>query len=102
MGVAFVTGMQGSPTLTKDRIPDGKIMCTAKHFAAYSIPWAGINLAPASIGERELRSLHLVPFEMAVKEGNVYSVMPSYNEIDGIPAHANYFLLTEVLRDEWK
>ena len=101
MGVAFVTGMQGSPTITKDRIPEGKIMCTAKHFAAYSIPWAGLNLAPASVGERELRSLHLVPFEMAVKEGNVYSVMPSYNEIDGIPAHANHFLLTEVLRDEW-
>lgn len=101
MGVAFVTGMQGSPEITKDRIPDGKIMCTAKHFAAYSIPWAGMNLAPASVGERELRSLHLVPFEMAVKEGNVYALMPSYNEIDGIPAHASHFLLTDVLRDEW-
>lgn len=101
MGVAFVTGMQGDKDETQNGIPEGKIMCTAKHFAAYSIPWAGLNLAPASVGERELRSLHLVPFEKAVKEANVYSVMPSYNEIDGVPAHANRFLLTDVLRDEW-
>ncbi len=101
MGVAFVTGLQGDPAVTRDSIPAGKIMCTAKHFAAYSIPQAGINLAPASIGERELRSLHLKPFEMAVRDGNVYSVMPSYNDIDGIPAHANEFLLSQVLRDEW-
>ncbi len=101
MGVAFVTGMQGSMDETQNGIPNGKVMCTAKHFAAYSIPWAGLNLAPASVGERELRSLHLVPFEKAVKEANVYSVMPSYNEIDGIPAHANHFLLTDVLRNDW-
>jgi beta-glucosidase len=76
-------------------------MCTAKHFAAYSIPVAGINLAPASIGERELRSMFLVPFKDVVQKANIYSVMPSYNEMDGIPAHANHFLLDQVLRKEW-
>ena len=101
MGKAFVTGMQGEPEETVDGIPEGKIMCTAKHFAGYSLPWAGINLAPASLGERELRTLHLAPFEKAVREANIYSVMPSYNELDGVPAHANRFLLTEVLRNEW-
>ncbi len=101
IGVAFVTGMQGPAEVTVTRIPDGKLMCTAKHFAAYSVPQAGINLAPAPVGERELRSLHLVPFEKAVKEGNVYAVMPSYNEIDGIPAHANHHLLSEILKGEW-
>jgi len=101
MGSAFVRGMQGKPEETKYGIPAGKLMCTAKHFAGYSVPWAGINLAPASLGERELRTLHLTPFEMVVKEANVYSVMPSYNEVDGIPAHANKFLLNKVLREEW-
>ncbi|WP_165021046.1 glycoside hydrolase family 3 N-terminal domain-containing protein [Dysgonomonas sp. ZJ279] len=102
MGSAFVTGMQGRPEQTKIGIPAGKVMCTAKHFAGYSVPWAGINLAPASLGERELRTLHLTPFEMVVKDANVYSVMPSYNEVDGVPAHASDFLLNQVLRNEWK
>ena len=101
IGSAFVRSMQGKPEETKYGIPAGKLMCTAKHFAGYSVPWAGINLAPASLGERELRTLHLTPFEMVVKEANVYSVMPSYNEVDGIPAHANKFLLNKVLREEW-
>ncbi len=102
MGAAFIRGMQGTPEQTRTGIPPGKVMCTAKHFAGYSQPWAGINLAPASLGEREMRSLHLPPFRKAVEEANVYAVMPSYNETDGMPAHANHFLLTEVLRDEWK
>ena len=101
IGKAFVTGMQGKPEETRTRIPEGKLMCTAKHFAGYSVPAAGINLAPASLGEREMRTLHLYPFEKVVKEANVYSVMPSYNETDGIPAHANHHLLTDILRDEW-
>lgn len=101
MGVAFVTGMQGPAEITATHIPEGKIMCTAKHFAAYSVPQAGVNLGPAPVGERELRSVHLVSFEKAVKEGNVYAVMPSYNEIDGIPAHAHHHLLSDILKDEW-
>lgn len=102
MGVAFVEGMQGKVEVTRTRgIAPGKLMCTAKHFAGYSVPAGGVNLGPASLGEREMRSLHLYPFETVVKRGNVYSVMPSYNEVDGIPAHANRWLLTEVLRNEW-
>lgn len=102
MGCAFVCGMQGDAEKTKDRLEFNKLMCTAKHFAGYSVPIAGLNMAPASIGERDMRSLYLVPFEMAVKKGNVYSIMPSYNEVDGIPSHSNKFLLQKVLRDEWK
>jgi beta-glucosidase len=89
MGGAFVMGMQP------------KVMCTAKHFAGYSVPAGGINLGPSSLGEREMRSLHLFPFEYAVKQAKIFSVMPSYNEVDGIPAHANKWLLDEVLRKEW-
>lgn len=101
MGVAFVTGMQGPTHQSRKSIPAGKIMCTAKHFAAYSVPVGGINLGPSSVGMREMRSHHLLPFEMAVKEANVYAIMPSYNETDGIPAHASGWLLNEVLRGEW-
>ncbi len=101
MGTAYVRGMQGDPEITKQHIPDGHLMCTAKHFVAYGIPQSGINIAPAVVGERELRSLHLPPFEAAVKEANIYSVMPGYHEVDGIPVHASHWLLTDILRDEW-
>jgi beta-glucosidase len=101
LGSAFVTGMQGDPAQTKIGIPANSVMCTAKHFAAYSKPLAGINLAPADIGERELRSMFLPPFKQAVQQANIYAVMPSYNEIDGIPAHSNEFLLKQILREEW-
>jgi len=101
LGVAFVTGMQGDTAQSKTGIRKDKIMCTAKHFAAYSFTTAGINLSPAEVGERELRSIILPSFQAAVEEANIYSVMPAYNAMDGIPAHANSFLLNQVLRKEW-
>jgi beta-glucosidase len=101
IGKAFVTGMQGPPEITKDHIPEGHLMCTAKHFVAYSTPIAGINLGPNEVGERDLRSLHLYPFKKAVQEANIYSVMPSYNEVDGIPLHANAGLIRDILRKEY-
>ncbi len=101
MGTAFVRGMQGDPAQSRIGIGKDKVMCTAKHFAAYSITTAGINLSPAEIGERELRSMILPPFKAVVQQANIYSVMPAYNEIDGIPAHANNFLLNQILRKEW-
>ncbi len=101
MGIAFVSGMQGDPAVTKSHIPENHLMCTAKHFVAYGVPQSGINIAPAVVGERDLRSLHLVPFEAAVKEANIYSIMPGYHEVDGIPVHASRWLLTDILREEW-
>lgn len=101
MGVAFVTGMQGDPAQTRHGLAEGKLACTGKHFVAYSVPEAGINLAPALVGERNLRELHFPPFEAAVKEANLYSLMPGYHEVDGIPVHASRQLLTDILRNEW-
>lgn len=101
MGVAFVTGMQGEAEQTRKGIEPGKLACTAKHFVAYSVPEAGINLAPSLVGERNLRELHFVPFKAVVQEANVYSLMPGYHEVDGIPVHASHWLLTDVLRKEW-
>jgi beta-glucosidase len=96
MGVAYINGMQAGNTRKEDRVA-----CMAKHFAAYPVPTGGINLGPSLIGERELRTVHLPPFKAAVKEARVSAIMPSYNEIDGIPAHINTFLLKDILREEW-
>lgn len=100
MGMAYVIGLQGVPEATRHGIPDGKLLATAKHFAAYSVPFGGINLGPVSIGPRELRETHLYSFRKAVQEANIYAVMPSYNELNGVPLHANSFMLQDVLRDE--
>ena len=99
IGLAFVAGLQGMSG--QSTLPLDRVLATAKHFAGYSVPNNGINLAPSSLGEREMRALHLVPFEAAVKEGGIQVVMPSYNEVDGMPAHANRWLLTTILREEW-
>lgn len=101
MGIAFVTGMQGEANVTKIGLPENKLACTAKHFVAYSVPEAGINIAPSFVGERTLRELHLYPFEGVVREANVYSVMPTYHEVEGIPTHVHKWLLTDILRGEW-
>ena len=60
---------------------------------------SGINLAPAPIGEREVREYMLPPFEAGVKAG-AWSLMPSYNEVDGVPVHSSARLMKDVLRDE--
>jgi beta-xylosidase len=77
------------------------VVATLKHFAGYSASRAGRNLAPVSMGPREFADVVLPPFEMAVAEGGVRSVMHSYAEVDGIPAAADERLLTTLLRDTW-
>jgi beta-glucosidase len=97
LGVAAIRGYQGDALpLAKD-----KVFATAKHFAVHGPHEGGVNTAPSNISERVVREQYLVPFEAAVKEAHVYSVMPSYNEIDGVPAHKNRWLLGQVLRGEW-
>jgi len=77
------------------------IVATLKHFVGYSASKAGRNLAPVSMGPREVADVMLPPFEMAVRESGVRSVMHSYADVDGIPAVANEQLLTGLLRDTW-
>ncbi len=100
MALAYVRGMQGRD-YPASRLADHKLLCMSKVLAAYEIPRAGINIAGSSLGERELRSVYMVPHEFLVKEGHVASLMPSYHCIDGVPCHANRWLLTDVLRGEW-
>ncbi len=77
------------------------VMATAKHFAVHGQPEGGTNVAPGNYSERVIREYFLKPFEVAVTEGHVRTVMASYNEIDGIPSHSNKHLLDDILRHEW-
>jgi len=94
MGVAYVRGLQG------DDIRNG-VIATVKHFAGYGKPEAGLNHAPSDIPPRMLREVYLYPFEKAVREAGVLSVMNAYQEIDGVPCAASKELLTAILRNEW-
>jgi beta-glucosidase len=96
MGVAAVVGYQG----TSLPLASDKVYATLKHFAGHGSHEGGINTAPALVPERLLRSELLVPFEAGVRAG-AYSVMPSYNDVDGVPSHVNAWLLEDVLRREW-
>jgi len=97
MGVAAIRGYQGTgPALARD-----KVFATAKHFAVHGSHEGGINTAPGSFSERLVRDQYLFPFEAAITEAGVMAVMPSYNEIDGVPSHKNRWLIERVLRQEW-
>ena len=95
LGAEMVRGMQGEGL---DR-PDA-VGATLKHFVAYGATEGGRNTAPAHMGERELREMHMASFYPAVKAGAL-SLMCSYNEIDGVPVSASRRLLTDLLRGEW-
>jgi beta-glucosidase len=97
MGIAAVRGFQGDATF-KDK---KHIIATLKHFAAHGQPESGTNCAPVNVSERTLRETFLYTFKKAIIEGGAISVMASYNEIDGVPSHANKWLLRDVLRKEW-
>ena len=97
MGIAAVRGFQGDRTFRDKR----HVIATLKHFAAHGQPESGTNCAPVNVSERVLRETFLRTFRRAIQEGGALSVMASYNEIDGIPSHANRWLLRKVLRKEW-
>lgn len=98
MGIAAVRGFQGDATF-KDK---KHVIATLKHFAAHGEPESGTNCAPVNVSERLLRDTFLYPFREAVIKAGALSVMASYNEIDGVPSHANTWLLRDVLRNEWE
>ncbi len=90
LGTAYVQGLQSAG-----------VIATLKHFAGYSASRAARNHGPVSMGPRELRDVILPSFEAAIALGGAGSVMNSYSDVDGVPAGASPWLLTEVLRDEW-
>lgn len=93
MGVAYVQGLQG------EDLGEG-VAATAKHFVGYGFSEGGMNWAPARIPERELREVYVLPFEAAIKEAGVASIMNAYHELDGVPCGASRKLLVDLLREE--
>ncbi|SFP51265.1 glycoside hydrolase family 3 N-terminal domain-containing protein [Sphingomonas rubra] len=96
MGAARVRGFQGTRGLTAD----DAVMSCPKHFAAYGAAESGLDYNSVDLSERTLREVYLAPFKAAFDAGAA-TTMASFNEIAGIPATANRFLLQQVLRDEW-
>ncbi|WP_419723142.1 glycoside hydrolase family 3 N-terminal domain-containing protein [Sphingobium aromaticiconvertens] len=99
MGVAAVEGLQGEGR--SRTLAPGRVFATLKHLTGHGQPESGTNVGPAPISQRELRENFFPPFEQVVKRTGIEAVMASYNEIDGVPSHANRWLLEDVLREEW-
>jgi beta-glucosidase len=93
MGIGFIRGVQGD---------DGEsgVVATGKHFLGYGTSIGALNQAATNVGTRELVDVHAEPFRRAIAEAGLSVVMSSYNEIDGIPAAANRWLLTDLLREQ--
>ncbi|MCX8056201.1 MAG: glycoside hydrolase family 3 C-terminal domain-containing protein [Ignavibacteria bacterium] len=96
MGAAYIKGAQGDDISRPD-----KLATCLKHYVGYSFPFNGFDRTPAYMSERTLREYFLPPFEAGIKAGSK-TVMVNSSEVDGIPGHANYHLLTEILRHELK
>src|SRR5256885_4421042 len=97
MAAAHVRGLQGGDKGTGLGAPNA-MLATVKHFAAYGGAEGGRDYNSVELSERTLWETYLPPYEAAVKAG-VATVMPSFNDIGGVPAHSNDWLISDVLRD---
>jgi beta-glucosidase len=95
IAAARVHGFQGDDLAAVDTI-----LATAKHYAGYGAAQAGRDYHTTDMSDRTLRDTYLPPFEAAVDAG-VATVMTAFNDLNGIPATGNHYLVTEILRDEW-
>ena len=92
---ARVKGFQGD-----DLAANNTVAACVKHLAAYGASEAGRDYNTVDMSESRLREVYLPPYKAAVDAGAV-TVMTSFNDLNGIPATVNKFLLTDLLRDEW-
>ena len=95
IAAAMVKGLQGEQLGSVHNV-----MASVKHFAAYGAALAGRDYNTVDMSERVLRDVYLPPYKAAVDAGAA-TVMTSFNEVDGVPASGNKFLLTDILRNEW-
>jgi len=96
MAVAMVRGYQGDSLEAAD-----SIAACAKHYAGYGAAEGGRDYNSTWIPENLLRDLYLAPFQ-ASREAGVATYMSAFNDLNGVPASANAFILRQILRDEWK
>lgn len=97
MGVATIRGYQGVDFTGED-----KVIACAKHLIAGSEPSNGTNAAPMDVSERTLREVYLPPYKAAIEEANVFTLMAAHNELNGIPCHADRWMMTDIMRGEYK
>ncbi|MCX6180531.1 MAG: glycoside hydrolase family 3 C-terminal domain-containing protein [Bacteroidetes bacterium] len=97
MAVTAVKAFQGN---LSNGLDNEHVFSTLKHFVAHGQPENGTNCGPVNVSNRVLREVFMYPFQKAIEAG-AESVMASYNEVDAVPSHANKWLLTDVLRNEW-
>jgi len=97
LGCAAVKGFQGN---NEGTVSKNHVAATLKHLLGHGEPEGGQNQGPANYSLRVLRDYHLAPFKMCIDKVKPLAVMPSYNEIDGVPSHANKWLIKDVLRKE--
>lgn len=95
MGVATILGFQGSDYTGAD-----KVIACAKHLIAGSEPANGTNASPMDVSEHTLRDIYLPPYKAAIEEASVFTVMAAHNELNGIPCHADKWLMTDIIRGE--
>ncbi len=99
LACAAVKGLQGTTT---GRVARNHVAATLKHLVGHGESEGGQNQGPANYSMRVLRDYHMPPFKMCIDRVKPVSVMPSYNEVDGVPSHANTWLIRKLLRKEWK
>lgn len=95
MGAAMINGFQ-----QRDFTGNEKVIACAKHMLGGGQPINGLNAAPFDVSERTIREVYLPPFKKAIDAG-VFTIMAAHNEVNGIPAHMNKWLMTDLFRDDW-
>jgi beta-glucosidase len=98
LSTAAVIGLQGGNT---GKVGSNSVAATLKHLVGHGESEGGLNQGPANYSIRVLRDYHMPPFKMCIDNAKPVSVMPSYNEVDGVPSHSNTWLLKDLLRKEW-
>ena len=93
LGCAFIAGLQG-PNM------ENGISATAKHYFGYAAGEAGLNMAPSTLSDREINETHLKPFQAAITETALGSVMNSYSVVNGEAISNSQFYLKDVLREQ--
>jgi beta-glucosidase len=99
LAVAEIKAYQGGEKVNS--IPSRHVISTLKHFGIHGASEGGLNVAPNFSDERQAREVYFQSFEACVKQAGALGLMPCYNELSGIPAHSNKWLLTDLLRKEW-
>ncbi len=99
LSCAAVKGLQGTKN---GKVAKNHVAATLKHLVGHGESEGGQNQGPANFSMRVLRDYHMPPFKMCIDKVKPVSVMPSYNEVDGVPSHASKWLLKDLLRKEWK